>query len=154
MESQNFSLVQKWKNLGASYVESLTNNWVVVWWHKWCVLNWSRTQTFKQAVKHEWNLRLWFKIHKEMSLCFPFLFIPPAACTTKLLDKLFRCNCSLTVLFALVDFVPVNQSNLVKKKTWKSVGWLEVFFLSTSYIFFYYYSPCISLYSSIDYCLL
>jgi len=55
-----------------------------------------------------------------MNLYFPFLFIPPAACTTKLLDKLFRCNCSLTVLFALVDFVPVNQSNLVKKKKKKT----------------------------------
>ena len=68
----------------------------------------------------QWNmneiLRVWFKIHKEMNLYFPFLFIPPAACTTKLLDKLCRCNCSLTVPFALVDFVPVNQSNLVKKK--------------------------------------
>lgn len=85
----------------ASYVESLTNNRVVVYIND--VFSWSRTQTFKQAVKHEWNLRLRFKIPKEMNLYFLFLFIPPAACTTKLLDKLFWCKCSLTVLFALVE---------------------------------------------------
>lgn len=85
-----------------------------------------------------------------MNLYFLFLFIPPAACTTKLLDKLFGCKCSLTVLFALVDFVPANQSNLVKKLMTSCLA--RNVLLTTSSIFFVT-APCFSLYSSIDYCL-